>query len=372
MSDPANYIAGAMTKLRPGERLTMQMVLTPHSSFWTNRLYNKIDSQGYAVIESKVMSFIKSRPIWVWIIAGIYALITNAIPETLYLMLTLLIVSAFLPKEEPALTDSQKEFFAEVLGKLSKPLFRTDIRLLVTSDDPDRLGELARGVQSSLAPLAKSGFQRLYAPRLYPYWLGQKILAFKLMYRVPSFLVFDSNILAASELASIYHFPYGTIKTEGMVRSHSRTLPATLAMKNNDFDVVLGRNSHHGEITSVGLTAAERERHIFIIGGTGNGKTTMLQYAIVQDIENGKGVAVVDPHGDMAETLLQHIPEERIKDVIYFNPDDLAHPIGLNLLELTPGLTGDKLLREKDLVTESVVSIFRKIFSEDDTGGQNV
>jgi hypothetical protein len=157
-----------------------------------------------------------------------------------------------------------------------------------------------------------------------------------------------------------------------MVRSHSRTLPATLGIKNSDFDIVLGQNNHHGEVTPIGLTTTERERHVFIIGGTGNGKTTMLQYALVQDIKNGKGVAVVDPHGDMAETLLRYIPEERIKDVVYFNPDDLAYPIGLNLLELTPGLKGDELLREKDLVTESVVSIFRKIFSEDDTGGHRI
>lgn len=372
VSDPANYIAGAMTKLKPGEHLTMQVVLTPHSSFWTNRLYNTIHSQGYAVLDGKIMAFIRSRPIWIWIVTGIYALITNAVLETFYLLVLLLIVSVFLPKEEPKLTESEKEFFAEVLNKLSKPLFRTDIRLLVTSYDPGSMYELARGVQSSLAPLGKSGFQQLYAQRLYPHWLGQRIVAFKLKHRIPSFLVFDSNILAASELASIYHFPYGTIKTEGMVRSHSRTLPATLGMKNNKFDVVLGQNNHHGEVTPIGLTAAERERHVFIIGGTGNGKTTMLQYAIVQDIQNGKGVAVVDPHGDMAETLLRHVPEERIDDVIYFNPDDLAHPIGLNLLELTPGLEGDELLREKDVVTESVVSVFRKIFSDDDTGGHRI
>ena len=189
---------------------------------------------------------------------------------------------------------------------------------------------------------------------------------------MPSFFVHSSNVLAASELSSIYHFPYGIIQTESMARSHSRTLPATIAMKNNKFDVILGRNNHHGEKRDIGLTATERERHVFIIGGTGNGKTTMLQYAIAQDIKNGKGVAVVDPHGDMAERLLRHVPADRIDDVIYFNPDDLAHPIGLNLLELTPGLEGDELLREKDLVTESVVSIFRKIFSDDDTGGHRI
>ncbi len=371
-SDPANYIAGAMAKLKPKEHLTMQIVLTPHSSYWTRRLYNTIHSQGYAALDRKLTAFIASRPIWIWIITAIYALIANDALATFYLLVLLLIVSVFLPKEQPELTASEQELFAGILDKLGKPLFRADIRVLISTNNENRMHDFARGFHSSLAPLNKSGYQELYAPRLYPEWLGQKIVSFKLKHRMPSLLVFDSNILASSELASIYHFPYGTIKTEGMVRSHSRTLPATLAMKNNKFDVVLGQNNHHGEITPIGLTAAERERHVFIIGGTGNGKTTMLQYALVQDIQNGKGVAVVDPHGDMAETLLHYIPKERINDVIYFNPDDLAHPIGMNLLELAPGLEGDELLREKDVVTESVVSVFRKIFSEDDTGGHRI
>jgi len=81
---------------------------------------------------------------------------------------------------------------------------------------------------------------------------------------------------------------------------------------------------------------------------------------------------VIDPHGDMAETLLRYVPKDRINDVIYFNPDDLSHPIALNLLELRPNLTDDDLLREKDLVTEAVVSVFRKIFSEDDSGGHRI
>ena len=98
----------------------------------------------------------------------------------------------------------------------------------------------------------------------------------------------------------------------------------------------------------------------------------MLLYGIVQDIQNGKGVAVLDPHGDLAESILRHIPKERIKDVIYLNPDDLTHPIGMNLLELPDGLDGDDLLREKDLVTESTISVMRKIFSEDDTGGHRI
>jgi len=136
--------------------------------------------------------------------------------------------------------------------------------------------------------------------------------------------------------------------------------------------VVIGDNHHHGTVTPIGLTEAERERHLYIIGGTGNGKTTMLFYSILQDIRAGNGIAVLDPHGDLAERILHYIPEDRIKDVIYMNPDDLSHPIGMNLLELTEGLTGDDLLREKDLITEAAISVLRKIFSEDDSGGHRI
>jgi len=370
-SDAIAYITGSMTKLEPGETMTMQMIVTPHHSRWTDRIHNKILNKGYTILDGKIRYFLMSRW-WIWIIALLYAGIANDLKAGFALAFVLIIVSFFIRKEEPTLTAAEQQLYEGILNKLGQPLFKTDIRIFVSADNNKRLADLSSGISSSLAPLSVSGFQQLYVPRHYPGGISQKLSTYKLQHRLPSIIPFSSNILAASELAEVYHFPYGTIRTEGMVRSHSRTLPAPLAIKNGTFDVVLGQNNHHGEVTPIGLTAAERERHVFIIGGTGNGKTTMLQYAIVQDIQNGKGVAVVDPHGDMAETLLNHIPEERIDDVIYFDPDDLENPIGLNLLELTPGLKGNDLLREKDIVTESVVSVFRKIFSEDDTGGHRI
>jgi hypothetical protein len=374
-SDPVAYIAGAMTKLEADETIIMQMVLARHHSYWTARIINQIMTKGYAILglRNKARYFVVGR--WkIWLVAAVVGVLFNNAELALSVALLLVVISFFMPQEEPMITDGEKELYIGILQKLKQPLFRTDIRMLVVANSYDRLADLSNGVTSSLAPL--NGEQRLHILRLYPDWLGQKIGKFKLVRRMPSFLVYDANILGASELASIYHFPYGTIATEGMARSHSRTLPAPILIKSrsddSNFDVMLGSNNHHGETTDIGLTADERERHMYIIGGTGNGKTTLLQYAILQDIQNGKGVAVVDPHGDMAAKLLKYIPEERIKDVIYFNPADISNPIGLNLLELPEGLTDDKLLLAKDFVTESIVSVFRKIFSEDDSGGHRI
>ena len=89
---------------------------------------------------------------------------------------------------------------------------------------------------------------------------------------------------------------------------------------------------------------------------------------IDQDIKNGKGLCVIDPHGDLIEDTLQCIPKNRIKDVIYFNPDDISYPIGINLLELSEGLSDEDALREKEYVAESIISLFHKIYTEKYSG----
>jgi len=89
---------------------------------------------------------------------------------------------------------------------------------------------------------------------------------------------------------------------------------------------------------------------------------------IYQDIVNGKGVAVLDPHGDLIDRILGVIPKERIKDVVYFNPYDIEHPFGLNILELSSTLTDVEKQREKDLIASSMVSVFRKLYTVRYTG----
>jgi len=89
---------------------------------------------------------------------------------------------------------------------------------------------------------------------------------------------------------------------------------------------------------------------------------------INQDMQNGKGLCVIDPHGELIESILPLVPKNRIKDVVYFNPDDISYPVGLNLLELPTDVTGDLLLREKELITESIISLFHKIYDDKYSG----
>jgi type IV secretory pathway TraG/TraD family ATPase VirD4 len=107
----------------------------------------------------------------------------------------------------------------------------------------------------------------------------------------------------------------------------------------------------------IGIKEKNRRGHIYVIGKTGTGKSSLLGNMAISDIEGGNGIALIDPHGDLAESLLKHIPNDRLKDVIYFNPGDLEYPIAFNPLEkIHPDF--------HHLVVSGLISVFRKIWSE--------
>ncbi len=384
--DPIAYLTGSMTKLEADEHVTFQIVLTPTRvkeaeviarKILTNEdLLSRLEGKrmpGIGGVFTLINSFIFS--IMDSIGGGFSGSSSSYRRESVDTQLARHKQQAALGlKPTRVLSTFEQQLIESIHHKVNQPIFLATARAYVVSASKRKRQQRIKGIRASLASFNVPKYQSLQARSSFPRQIMNRYRTFALEHRLPSFLPHKASLLATSELSDLYHFPYaGTTKTENIVKSLSRTLPAPLSLKRDtDFDVVLGINKYHGESTPIGLTEKERERHVYIIGGTGNGKTTMLQYALVQDIRNGKGIAVIDPHGDMAETLLRHVPYERVKDVVYFNPDDLGYPIGLNLLELDDELEGDELLREKDLITETVVSIFRKIFSEDDSGGHRI
>jgi hypothetical protein len=380
--DPVAYLTGAMTKLEPDEQMTFQLVLTPVKLKEAALLSHKI------LGNEDLLSHLRGREL------PLLPRLTGLINSLLF-SATDMVGEVYHGATDQSFKASQKdahdklqvakrlrpartlsafelELMESIHHKVSQPLFRVSMRAMVDMDDTQAAKERIGMLKSSLEAYSASGYQAFKPKLTLPFFSTYRRFVFR--NRLPALLTKRDCVLSASEVASLYHFPIGEVsKTENLVTSLSRTLPAPLSLKQGGtFDLVLGCNHHHGTETSIGLSEAERERHIYIIGGTGNGKTTMLQFGIVQDMHSGKGLAVVDPHGDMAETLLRHVPEDRVDDVVYFNPDDIGYPIGLNLLELPEGVSGDELLREKDLITESVISVFRKIFSEEDTGGHRI
>ena len=377
--DPIAYITGSMAKLEANELISFQVVVSPASQSIANKARNKLIS---GQVTKKRRKLWQSPFIFVYRLIQLAIAILRVVLEGIGDMVsgsssTPSYAKSINSKPIKHLTPEEQRIVDDINAKLNQSLFHVDIRALIKLNEIRELKTRKEGLTSSLTSFNVPGYQGFNARGSFPKSIRNKYRLYKFRNRLPSMFVPLSSLLSVSEMSDIYHFPYGdTNQTENIVKSLSRTLPATVAIKHNadtsGFDVILGRNLHHGSETDIGLTAAERERHVYIIGGTGNGKTTMLLYSIVQDIKSGKGVAVVDPHGDLAKTILEHIPENRIKDVIYFDPDDIDYPISVNLLELPVDLEGSDLEREKDRITESVISVFRKIFSDDDSGGHRI
>ena len=127
--------------------------------------------------------------------------------------------------------------------------------------------------------------------------------------------------------------------------------------------VFLGETNFRGDRIRFGIQKDDRRRHMYVVGSTGMGKSEFLKNMAIQDIEAGRGVCFIDPHGDSANDLLDFIPEERIKDVIYFDPDDLQYPIAFNVME---GIGFDY----RHLVASGLVGVFKKIWGEEAWSGR--
>ena len=127
--------------------------------------------------------------------------------------------------------------------------------------------------------------------------------------------------------------------------------------------VFLGETNFRGNGIRFGIKKDDRRRHMYVVGSTGMGKSEFLKNMAIQDIEAGRGVCFIDPHGDSADDLLDFVPEERIKDVIYFNPDDLEFPIAFNVME---GIGFDY----RHLVASGLVGVFKKIWGVEAWSGR--
>ncbi|MCD4761919.1 type IV secretion system DNA-binding domain-containing protein [bacterium] len=125
----------------------------------------------------------------------------------------------------------------------------------------------------------------------------------------------------------------------------------------NDEITIFAETTFRNEFRKFGIKTDDRRRHMYLIGKTGMGKSTLLENMIVEDIQAGRGVAVVDPHGDLAEKIIEYIPTDRINDVVYFNPADIEHPIAFNVVEhVEPHL--------RHLVASGLLGVFKKLWAD--------
>ena len=160
-------------------------------------------------------------------------------------------------------------------------------------------------------------------------------------------------VLNTEELASVWHPPLPGTETASVdwLGARKSGAPANVAKEG----LLLGYNEYRGKRTPINLKTKDRQRHMYVIGKSGSGKSVLIQNLALQDIKDGKGVCVVDPHGDLVDALLGAIPAERVDDVVVFSPYDRDMPVGLNMLEAP----SEEL---RDLAVQDMISIFYKLF----------
>jgi hypothetical protein len=239
--------------------------------------------------------------------------------------------------------------------KLSQPLLQVNFRVLASAADYASAESLANSVAGSFSQFQAPRRGELIAVR------PGKINNFSFDYSFRRFEPGQSLILNVVELASIFHLPTPLTGVQKIKWLKSKEAPAPAELPTGG--VVLGENIFRGTRKTIMLSDDDRRRHLYIIGQTGTGKSALLKNMAVNDLRTGKGLAVIDPHGDLADGILSLVPKERYDDVIVFDPADLERPVGLNMLEYDFARP-----EEKTFIVNEMQSIFNKLFPPETMG----
>jgi len=261
------------------------------------------------------------------------------------------------PDEGYRLSPLDEEMVKGLEEKASKAGLDVNIRILVSAANPSKAQRYLNDVLGAYGQF-----------NIYEY--GNSFV--KAMPRFQSSMVrhfifrhFDEKykvIMNAEEAATLFHLPLPSTETPKIdwLLSRKALPPPNLPTEG----ILLGHSDYRGHHYDVRMKQEDRRRHTYIIGKSGSGKTEMMKAMVQQDIEEGRGVCVIDPHGDFADDALEFVPKERAEDVIFFDPADFSRPMGLNMLEFDPSHP-----EQKTFVINEMLKIFDRLYDLKSTGG---
>ncbi len=257
--------------------------------------------------------------------------------------------------EEKQLTSLEQSAVDAIQEKTRYPGYEVLVRVVVSSNTAARSQALLKNIVAAFSLFDSPSFN------------GFKFAVSKNIEQLVTAYIFrffpqsvTKNILNSIELATLFHLPsQNTIPTAQVVRQASKQVDGPTEIM--DEGLLLGYNEFRGTKKPIRLSVNDRRRHTYIIGQTGTGKSVLLENLAFQDMMDGRGFAFVDPHGDSVESLLGKVPKERVEDVIYFNPGDMANPIGLNMFEFdTPD--------QKDFLIQEAINMLYGLYDPGHTG----
>lgn len=341
--DPLSAITATLAKFSdPEEQAWIQFVLNPISEKRGEYLQKVYES--YAQIKSKFFKkfFFK------------FFVKKSRLHRLIWFPISIL----FKPKGKVASADPKAEDKTQpgAKEKLSGLLYQANIRIVYV---PKQKADSAAVVK--LKEIAGS-FKQFNLPASNGFALAKIYKDPEIVYRFQQRKIDNPFILNVKELATIFHLPNITVQTPNIfwVRSKKIEPPNDLPRASTDQEApvtAIGRTNYRGIDMEFGIKTLDRRRHMYIIGKTGMGKSVLLENMLFSDIQAGRGVAIVDPHGDLAEAVLNFVPSWRTNDVIIFDPSDRDWPIAFNMLEnIDPSLN--------TIVASGLVGIFKKIYAD--------
>lgn len=241
--------------------------------------------------------------------------------------------------------------YDSIQNKIQKQPFETNIRIVASAQSRGRAEEILNHLLAAFSQFSMSAINSLEPKEVF----GKELEKLIYDYSFRNFSPQQSNILNLEELASVYHFPTHYIETPYIKAAKSVSAPPPTDLPDKGL-LAVGNVSYRNEEKKVYFAdVKDRRRHFYYIGQTGTGKSWFMKGMIAQDIANGEGVAVIDPHGELVDDILALIPKERVDDVVLFEPFDLERPCGLNMLEYDSP-------EQKDFAVQEMIAIFMKLF----------
>ncbi|MEX0621533.1 MAG: type IV secretion system DNA-binding domain-containing protein [Candidatus Woykebacteria bacterium] len=346
--DPLAAITSALVSVQPGEQLWVQLLVRPVDDFWQDRghEYVQMVREGVSPVTLSPQDIIIDVGKSFMSIGGNVATHIMKGPQ---------------PYEEPRggvqqyvrLSAGQELTLKMLENKLSKIGFETKIRLVAVSNSKEGAESRLSGLISSFKQYATANLNSFVADPESP----EPDTLVK-QYQDRSFPEREAGnyILTTEELASIYHLPNVSVETPTISWTGAKkgepplNIPTTSA-------TMLGETYYRDYRTKFGIKRSDRRKHMYIIGKTGTGKSTLIKNMIIQDMRSGEGVAVLDPHGQLIDELLEFVPENRIEDVVILNPADAEYPISLNMLEMVDP-------KQRTLMGDTMLDVFKKYFAD--------
>ncbi len=358
-NDPLNTLTNAMVGLQAEESAAIQLILVPVQESWQSlprTLALKIQ-QGLSpkeVLSNGEIDYLKATFKFIGAVIALFK--TKAEDKPSESKERKIDLSG--KEQQISLTPQQLEIIKKLEEKASRPGFQFTLRIVGSSQTQQRAKQIVEDIVPAfqvfdIKPF--NGFKRK------PSKSSESLINF--LTRSPN--LDQLQILNTEEINSIWHLPNYMTQTPTIKWLMARRPPIPLEIPGpGPGNILLGVSQSRGQTKDVYIKTEDRFRHIYSLGGSGSGKSVLMGNTILQDIQLGNGVCVVDPHGETIDELLLRMPRERADDVILFSPAIIDRPLGLNMLETDP-----KKPTQKTLVIDTLFTIWDKLYDLKKTGG---